>query len=280
MDVKWYIEKDFFWDCQPDTLLTHLKELNIPFELSRKLDCKDLPYSPDQCTIVYGSIEFAREINRRIAWVPGCSWVFGNKENFYCSTYYSHYADFLLNKDFIYMPLADLYRNRNFIFDIMSDGHGEWLFVRPDSPFKEFTGFLVHKNEVCKKIPTMSYGDLAPNLMVLIAKPKAIVSEYRFYIAKGEVITGSRYKFKDEYDEDANCSQKAYDLAMKLAKHDWLPAPIFTADISEDKDGECRLLEINGFNTSGMYLCDLKKIILKANEIAIMDWENYQREIQ
>ena len=275
METKWYIEKDFFWEGKPDTLLSILKEMNVPFELGKVHSVKPFPYRVDDCVVVYGSIEFVREVNQLMAWVPG-DWVFGNKQNFYCSSYYSHYSDFLFNQEFFYMPLADLYRKKNFVFDVLSSN--EWLFVRPDSPFKEFTGVALHRNEVCKKIPAMSYGDLAPNLMVLIAPVKRIKSEYRFYVAKDEVIAGSRYKLNDEHDEDPICPQGAYDIALKVAQNEWLPSPVFSVDIGENGYGDFKLLEINGFNTSDMYWCDLKKIVTRVNEVAMKEWENYQKE--
>ena len=109
--------------------------------------------------------------------------------------------------------------------------------------------------------------------MMVVAKPKVIDAEYRFFVSKGEVIAGSRYKLNGEHDEDPNYPIEAYNVAFEISKLEWSPAPVFVVDIGKIDNGEYKLLEINSFNCSGMYYCDLEKIVVKSNEVALKCWE-------
>lgn len=273
MNVKWYIEKEFFWEGQPDTILSVLDKLQVPYHL-QKFNVNGLDYSydmfhKDDCVLAYGSIEFIRKVNRECPWTPGASWC--DTKNLSCLSYYSHYGDYLLNREYMFIPLAEFRRLKHFIFDKF--GIDNKVFIRPDSPYKEFTGFVVHKEEFDTRIKTMSYGDLEPTLMMVVAKPKVIESEYRFYVTRGEVIAGSRYKLNNEHDEDPNYPIEAYNLALEISKVEWSPAPVFVVDIGKIDNGDYKLLEINSFNCSGMYYCDLEKIVTKSNEVALKCWE-------
>lgn len=272
MDVKWYIEKDFFWEDQPDTLLSVLDKMRIPYHLERLRSLEADPskvFYENECVVVYGSIGFVRHVRNVAPWNPGATWL--NTTNLLCSTYYAHFGEYLLNQECCFLPLAEFKRKKDLYFEKF--GKDGKLFVRPDSPFKEFTGFVVKKEDFDRRILTMSYGDLDPTLMILIAKPKNILGEYRFYLSKDEVITGSRYKLNEEHDEAVGYSGNALRLAQEISKASWRPSPIFVADIGETDEGECKLLEINSFNCSGMYLCDLEKIVNKTNEIALAEWK-------
>lgn len=276
MQAKWYIEKEFFWEGQPDTILSVLDKMGISYYLQKsRLREKEYAYDmfpSNDCVLVYGSIEFVRKIHRESPWTPGASWV--SMKNLLCSTYYAYYGKYLLNQEYCFVPLSELKRRKEFYFKTF--GENNKLFVRPDSPYKEFTGFVADLDTFDSKIITMSYGELEPTLMVLIAKPQEIIGEYRFYLCKDEVVTGSQYKLNGEHDEAKGYSGNALLLAQEISKVDWRPSPIFVADIGiiNGKNGEeAKLLEINSFNCSGMYYCDLEKIVAKANKKAIEEWE-------
>jgi len=273
MNVKWCIERDFFWEFNPDTVVKYLKKLEIPYSFLKTKGEGDiigkLPYTSDECVLVYGSIGYARKLDCLASWIPGTSWLCDKSRNLHCSNYYSYYGDFLFNREYMFTTLAEFERRIDYIYNIF--GEDNEVFVRPDSPYKDFTGFVTKKEEFAQKITTMSYGEIDPNIMIIVAKPKKIIAEYRFYICKDEVITGSRYMLNGEYDEEVGYCGNALLLAQEISKHKWQPAPLFVADIGiiNGKDGEeAKLLEINSFICSSMYSCDLEKIVIKANQIA------------
>ena len=275
-DVKWCIEKDFFWEFQPDTILKALEKLGIEYHFL-KLNCNSTPFNEKDCVIVHGSIEFARKLNRSAPWTPGASWICERPKSLYCSQYYSYFGEHLLNQECCFLPLSELIRKKDFYFKLF--GKDNRLFVRPDSPYKEFTGHVFDKDKLEGQLKGLSYGELSPTLMTLVAKPKKILAEYRFYVCKDEVVTGSRYMLNGEHDEEKGYSGNALRLAREISEVGWRPSPIFVVDIGETEDGECKLLEINSFNCSGMYLCDLEKIVKKANEKALADWEGVYIDI-
>jgi hypothetical protein len=273
MQAKWYIEKEFFWEGQPDTILSVLDKLGIQYYLQKyksKEDYKSDMYPNDDCVIIHGSIGFLQRAKKQTPWIPGGLWF--APDLFKCSTYYGYYGKYLLNQKYAFYPYGELLRLKDSIFETY--GEDGKLFVRPDSGMKDFTGCVIDKNDIEGKITRMSYGEwLAPSMMVLVAKPQKIISEERFYLCKNEVITGSRYMLNGEHDEAVGYSGNALRLAEEISKEKWSPAHIFVADIGTTDSGECRLLEINSFNSSSMYLCDMEKIVKKANQIAEGIWE-------
>ena len=126
----------------------------------------------------------------------------------------------------------------------------------------------------------MSYGDLSPELLVMISPPQDLIDEYRFFIGDGEVITGSTYKINGEHDEREGFTVEAYNLAMEVAKEKWQPSSVYSIDVCslEPKHGEFvsyRVVEVNGFNSAGLYACDYEKLIRRVNEIADKEWIEY-----
>lgn len=273
MKCQWYIEKEFFWEGQPDTILSVLEETKTPYYLQKfrsyEKEYKYDMYDPNDCVIVYGSIDFVKKVNQETAWIPGGTWM--DKKQLLCSTYYAYFGKYLLNQKYAFMPLAEFKRKKDFFFDTF--GLNNNLFIRPDSPYKEFTGFVASKEELDKRLITMSYGSLSPDLMILIATPQDIKSEFRLFISEGQVIASSRYKLNGEHDEDEYCPQEACEIAIEVSNNSWSPAPIYVVDIAQTYDNEYKLLEINSFNSSGMYLCNLKSIVAHANNVALNCWK-------
>lgn len=275
MEAKWCIEKDFFWEKQPDTILGVLDSLKVPYKFLKtegaEIVTDDLPFAGNECVVVHGTIGFTRKLNKIAPWIPGASWICEENRNLYCSNYYAYLGDYLLNREYMFTTLAEFERRKDWIFNTF--GEDNKVFIRPDSPYKDFTGFVVQKDEFDRKIVTMSYGNLEHNLMMMVAKPQKILAEYRFYLCQDEVITGSRYMINGEHDEEKGYSGNALRCAEKVSKAKWRPSPVFVADIGELENGECKLLEVNSLNCSGMYYCDMEKIVKKVNELALFEWE-------
>ena len=113
MQTKWYIEKEFFWEYNPDTIITALNKMQVPYYLQRfKQEYSYDVFSKDDCVIVHGSIEFIKKVGRDTSWYPGVSWV--NTQNLLCSTYYSHFSDYMLNQEYCFITLSELKRKKDF----------------------------------------------------------------------------------------------------------------------------------------------------------------------
>ncbi len=85
------------------------------------------------CVITHGDVSLVKCVLRDRLWTPGA---FASIKRFFCSHYYAHFGHYLLNRDYIMLPYAELPRCREFLFDSL--GRDGVLFARPDSPLKLF----------------------------------------------------------------------------------------------------------------------------------------------
>ena len=116
-DVKWLLENDVFdEDLQPliDEIERQGMEVKVQRHRSFDTEREDIAtwYPPDACVVFYGSIGFARQVQRKAPWVPGvyCTW-----DNYRCTHYYPAFGDKLLNKDYVMLPLGELERRGDFL---------------------------------------------------------------------------------------------------------------------------------------------------------------------
>jgi len=168
---------------------------------------------------------------------------------------------------------------------------GSQFFIRPDSGLKEFTGQVVYDNQVISNYRPMwgnnRLGMMTPeevqdtyrvedDLLCVVARARYIEKEWRVVIGDKKVITGCQYKFRDELCESEDFPEKVKEYAEKVAQCGWEPARVYVMDIASDVHGELGLLEINSFSSSGLYKCDLSKIVKEVSIIAENEWKEYQ----
>ena len=115
--------------------------------------------------------------------VPG---VFATVENFFCSSYFPHFREYLLNRDHIMLPFADLRHRRQELFEMF--GRNGKIFVCPDSPLKLFTGLVVSEETFEKDLEFMAFYEFPPDSVVVVSSPKGIVKEWRFVVANGQIV--------------------------------------------------------------------------------------------
>jgi hypothetical protein len=153
------------------------------------------------------------------------------------------------------------------------------LFIRPDSGFKTFTGRVVSYEEFDTDYEWMTeFSDR--DALAVISSPKPIGAEFRFVICKNAIVTGCYYKVNSELRPEPfskfNWKKQVVDLlfhnawkfAEEVAKVDWEPEPIYVMDVCSTNN-ECKILELNSFSCSGLYWCDLKKVVKVASELAV-----------
>lgn len=216
--------------------------------------------------LFYGSINAAKYIKRQK--INICPGVYYNIDNFNCRKYYAYYGKYLLNNNYIMMPLQEAIRQKDFIFSEF----GKDIFIRPDSGNKEFTGCLVNKEEF--NLGFFNFGTYFEDFSILsvISSPKNIDGEWRFIIGNGEVITGSQYRLNMEYSPESGYPEEAFEFASKIAKEEWQPDDLYAVDICKYVDNYY-LLEINSFSCSGFYCLDFKKLVNKVTEIALKSYK-------
>jgi len=285
MNVKWLLERDIFdEDLLP--ILMAIKDQGfeyrivtyIPFE-SGEFD----QFAEDECVFCYGSLNLMKQLKEKKKWVPG---PIINLPNFECTLYYTYLGKYLLNKDYMMMPLAEMQRRGREIAEIFG---GDSFFVRPSSGFKPFTGDVLTVDDWDSQMEWID-NFTRKDEMVVVSSPKTVTVEYRFIVSDKKVLTGSRYGTgregslcKKEFNqcvqdwEPTNIEtvnpQEALKLAQVVAAEKWEPDRMYVIDIGES-DGKMHLMEINSLSASGWYACDPQIVVAEASKVAWEEWEN------
>jgi hypothetical protein len=131
------------------------------------------------------------------------------------------------------------------------------IFIKPANGVKEFTGFVLEKGSTLHNIG-MYYSNVNPNTAVYTSESIDIVSEYRCFVHKNELVGIKHYagdftKFPDVFTIQS-MMQKYYD-----------ESPIsYTLDVGLVRDGnrfKTILVEINDFWAIGGYGLDGKTYV-------------------
>ncbi len=264
MKPTWLIQTNMD-GVDTDPLIHEVTHQGMNVIYFRHDSCIDLPLdwlSSEDCVICYGDINFIRRVKSKSPMIPG-GWC--NFENMKCSTYYSYFGRYLLNKQYIMMPIGELLRRwteeKPWAFQV--------VFVRPNSGAKPFTGhvfFHDHKRRLESLVKMVG-----PETLVVVAPEKNITGEWRYIICEGKVVAGSKYL------PEETCASHAPSLrlATVIASQEWQPDICYTVDIAES-EGDVHLLEINSFSCAGFYESNLFCIVDSASLAAVREWEEYR----
>ena len=211
----------------------------------------------DRPVILYGSIPFVRRNHHRY-----CPGAFGLAETS-VSKYMSQVpSDWFLNGDGVlitYGMLKDRFRK---LQDMLG---AKRLFVRPESGFKPFTGFVIDDDNFAIECLTLEQVcHVQPDDMLFVATAKDIGEEYRYVIIDGQVVASSDYNWND-FDDIKGITDPVCDAMAKLvAGHGWQPDIAYTVDVTLYR-GEPKIVEYNSFSCSGFYGCNLRDIVYHAS---------------
>jgi hypothetical protein len=128
------------------------------------------------------------------------------------------------------------------------------IFIKPAIDIKLFTGFVLDNNSTLSNI-AMYYSEVNPNTKIFTSEPIDIISEYRCFVHKGELVgmkhySGSFQKFPDMFE-----------VKMMIEKFKNEAPVSYTLDIGIIKKGteeKTVLIEINDFWAIGGYGLDSK----------------------
>ncbi len=266
--INWLIEKEMFNE-NLDALRAEIKKQGfsskeiryIPFQNDYEYNI----YGEDDCVIVYGSLQFARSVQRNTKWCPGA---YCTLENYECVHYYPIFGDYLLNQKYIMVPYGDLVRQKEFLFDTL--GESESLFVRPSSGFKLFTGTVIHKEKWEKEL---NYYDIEPQKVVVVATPQNLIAEWRFIVVGTMVVCGSQYRNEYGTKLTAVIPDEVREYAQDVVdKTGYSPDDVWCLDLCKTKDGNLHVLEVGCFSCAGLYAAPLEPIVREVSQIAIDRW--------
>jgi len=263
--MHWILQLDLEQGNVEDILLEVVKELELPHTVIKLVPFSHELVPEPEITgkaVVYGSTKL-RKISQARNWSPGYYW---DDYNFTFEAWREHWGTELLNHDSVVCRFEDV--------PLQIDR----FFMRPCATDKTFTGshlewcdYLEWRKEVLAGEVTQHYQDLTADTMVAVAPYREIAHECRFFIANGKIVTGSFYKsigwrrrigFYDTpwYDEE----MERYVLD-RIAE--WQPHKAFVLDIARIDHKTCKIIEVNCYNSSGLYECDGRKMIEALEEM-------------
>jgi len=278
MNVKWIIEKDVWHPKEEAELIAACDKFGfehklveyLPFIQSVNLGKK---FPSDDCVIVSGSIGLTTAVINETTWVPG---IYADYPKYACSAYYPVLGDLLLNSEYVLIPFGDLTRLKRMFYEKFGKDHT--IFIRPDSGKKLFKGKTVEWDKWDSEMEESKLWGVESSDLVLVSSPQRIDMEWRFFVADCKVFTGCLYVSADFRKEDLYLNKQAEVLAQKAAEL-YQPDRCFSIDICM-QENDMKVLEVNSGTSSGMYDCDIEKIVEEFSKVAWDDYKNYQTLVQ
>jgi hypothetical protein len=222
------------------------------------------PLGPSDCVIGHGTYPFARQIQLHHPWAPG-AWC--HLHNLDCATYYAHFGEFLLNRNYAIMPGVEAIRQRDWLFATF--GVKDEVFARPTGCHKLFVGRRIASDDFARALAPTRYD---PETLAVIASPRPIGREWRLVVVGDRVIAGSQYAVLGERAIDASCPANVRSFAAEmLAAVRWRPDPVFLLDVGES-GGRLWLVELSSFSTSWLYRCDPEAVVAEVSQEAMRQW--------
>ncbi len=272
MKTKWLLDDYMIKTSYHDDIRLILAKEGFEYHVEKYIpfneDKIQIPFSQDDCVVVYGSISFVRQQQKMNSFIPGA---YLPEKAMECLGYlpYIDKSELFANSNHVFTTFKHLQEQKDFFYETFKTNK---IFVRPNSGFKTFTGLPIHYDEFDAEINSLKQlQTLTGEVLILVSNCKKISEEYRFFIVNREVITGSQYKLNDELCVKAGYSEEAYSIAQEMAKNKWQPDIAYACDVGI-VNGSPKIIELNSFSSSGFYACDIPKIIHAIDRVAIMEY--------
>lgn len=167
-------------------------------------------------------------------------------------------------------PIEDFYPR-----DAWINGNGQWIkwgelkidspkFLKPKTE-KFFTGLVVEKQEDLEKVQlASSFLANEDDELIWVTNPVNIKREIRFFVIKGQIVTASQYRRNGQVEH--KLSEWVYDTSAWAAVTDILSNrgmidDAFVMDMGLTDEGKWLIVELNNFNSSGLYECNTDAIV-------------------
>lgn len=282
--VKWLIESTVFEKQAENSLLTSLTNAHIDYKIvdgaEQMYGVSDFVnlFSPEDCVVVRGSIEFCGLVKRRASWIPG---VYMTMKAYECTKYYPIFGNTLLNsEEYFMMPYGELSRKKDWLFDTV--GIEDTIFIRPNRGNKIFTGKTVQKERFEKDLELLGFYNVSNDELCVVGRPYNVTTEFRFVVVDGRIVTGSQYK---------DVKGRLIDNPVETPEHNWWlpqqyinklgyePDRAWCIDMCMTKDGNYKVLEIGAFSCCGLYGCNTDKIVAAVSQAAKNEWYEEYYEV-
>lgn len=219
---------------------------------------------------VYGSIQFIKALNLENIY-PG---VFGFFEDDF-STLFKLPRNLIFNETSILTTWADLYFNYKFFFNQMFDS--EKLFIRPNKPFKVFSGQTISPIELLDQSFYNSCG-VVDETIIVVDKPREIKQEIRCFVVNNKVVETTFYngnvnEIKIHNPEYNGIAKEFVENVLESNPKFKLPS-CSVVDIAFNSDDIPKVLEINSISSSGIYGANALTILSAMEPVIIKRYNN------
>lgn len=223
----------------------------------------NIAYDESLPSIFYGPIKFVNQMMKETKSYPGA---FGYKNNLFVNQYMSKYPlNWFLNREGYFTTLRMLEQ---------SGFQYPEVFIRPNSPFKTFTGFCVNQDNAKDEYSSLrQIQHIQDDELIFVSPKKNILEEFRCVICDGEVITYSLYRWDDIFYCSRDIFPECLTLAENVAKYSYQIDSAYVVDIAMTEDGPF-IIEFNSLSSSGLYACDLDVFIDKMSQLTIKEFSD------
>lgn len=260
----WVVQSNFLDINQINPIVEALREYNIPFQ-----DVGVIPFSDEFITpletdsvdlIPYGSTTLMKLAEKR-----GWTGLFFDRNTFNAMRWVMERSD-MLNADGYFTTVErapDVLKN--------SSDDDVW-FIRPAEDLKAFNGTVTNTKEIRRWMSSVESGNFSfsADTPIVIASPKEILMEWRYFVVDRKIVTGSSYKYKNmkltRREEDPKVLKEAQEFA-----NGWLPHETCVMDLALTPSG-VKVVEFNCLNSSGFYYHDIKAFVKAVTEYANRVW--------
>ena len=228
--------------------------------------------------IAYGCVNFIKHFHKSIPAIPG-TYPYTNFELLKPSNFMSRiFLQDLLNDDHFFVSIRNLIDNHEFYFGVLQV---DSLFLKDDLVNKRFTGTVIQKKNWVDKLNFLaSVHKINPDELFLISTKKEIFSEHRLIVVDNKIVAHSTYAVDSVLDIRTDMPDKVLNFAQEILDSQVLDQiPAYSLDIAlvgnNVEESKPKVIEINGFSTSGLYGCDLYAIVKAISEKAERDYDEY-----
>lgn len=214
-------------------------------------------------TVFHGSLGNAAFVNDHFNWAPGS---FCDVERFRCSSWYDENSKWLLHREYTFTTVASLVEDSKQVAD--SIGARGFIFVRPDSPLKPFSGRVLETENL--RARDLDYGFYYDDLQlrIVVAPIVTVGREWRFVVANGIVISGSGYDPKTRTATLTGLDEEVTRFAERIALESHSLGDVYVLDVCECEN-EFRLVEFNPFGGADLYNCDPKSVVEAVSNVEL-----------
>lgn len=265
----WVIQDNLHHDKGMESLFVALDRLSVPYGKVKVVPFVgeiDPDISPEGNVMCIGSYSM-RHVAKRKGWTPGVFDI-GHLHHY---DYPKKWRGHLLNDDAVFCSMKDV------LYHFDGREQEGMVFLRPSTDSKFLNGGLHTRKEIEEildnlyKLGTPDPAGLSLCTSMMVATPKNVVAEYRFWIVDGQVVTWSLYKRGDRviYSSEVERDAISY-VGSSVMEHPQMHRNIaraFVLDVARMLDGTFKIIEANTLNASGFYAADVQKLVMAIEDM-------------